>query len=360
MKKEKKTAENPNAVSTGKIILIVAVVLVGVVAGTMLSMRVADKDAKKKFDKPGALGHEVFSGQNASNMVWVPPGTFFMGFDGGQEDEKPVHEVEVDGFWMDKTEVTNEEFEKFVRASRYVTVAERKPDPKDFPGVPLENLVAGSVVFTPPPGEVSLENHYAWWSYVAGANWRHPQGPASDIKGLEKHPVVHVCWDDAMAYAKWAGKRLPTEAEWEYAARGGLDRKPFNWGEEKIPGGQWQANIWQGQFPNENKLEDGFRQTSPVRTFPSNRFGLFDMAGNVWEWCSDWYRPDYYTNSVAKNPAGPKDSFDPNEPGTAKRVTRGGSYLCSELYCTGYRPSARMKTSPDTGLSHTGFRCVKN
>ncbi|MEO6183512.1 MAG: formylglycine-generating enzyme family protein [Verrucomicrobiota bacterium] len=356
----KKKEQDPNQVSTGKIVAISAIVLVGVVAGTMLSMRASDKDAKKRFDKPGALGHEVSLGPNTNNMVWIPAGTFWMGSESGQEDEKPVHEVTVDGFWMDKTEVTNEEFEKFVRATRYVTVAERKPDAKDFPGVPAENLVAGSVVFTPPPGEVSLENHFAWWSYVAGASWRHPQGPGSDIKGLEKHPVVHICWDDAVAYARWAGKRLPTEAEWEYASRGGLDRQPFNWGEVKVPGGQWQANIWQGQFPNENKLEDGFRQTSTVRSYPSNRYGLFDMAGNVWEWCSDWYRPDYYEKTPGKNPAGPNDSFDPNEPGTAKRVTRGGSYLCSELYCTGYRPSARMKTSPDTGLSHTGFRCVAN
>jgi formylglycine-generating enzyme required for sulfatase activity len=352
--------QDPNQVSSGKIIAIGAIVLVGIVAGTMLSMRAADKDAKKRFEKPGALGHQVFSGPNTNNMVWIPAGTFWMGSESGQEDEKPVHEVAVDGFWMDKTEVTNEEFDKFIRVTHYVTIAERKPEAKDFPGVPAEKLVAGSIVFTPPPGEVSLENHYAWWSYVAGANWRHPQGPESDIKGLEKHPVVHVCWDDAMAYCKWAGKRLPTEAEWEYAARGGLDRKSFIWGEDRVPGGQWQANIWQGQFPNENKLEDGFRQTSPVRTYPSNRYGLFDMAGNVWEWCADWYRPDYYEKTTGKNPAGPNDSFDPNEPGVAKRVTRGGSYLCSELYCTGYRPSARMKTSPDTGLSHTGFRCVAN
>ena len=191
-------------------------------------------------------------------------------------------------------------------------------------------------------------------------NWRHPQGPDSNIKGLEKHPVVQVCWDDAIAYAKWAGKRLPTEAEWEYASRGGLDRQPFSWGKDKIPDNKWQANVWQGKFPNENLLADGFRLTSPVASYPSNHFGLFDMAGNVWEWCADWYRPDYYGQSAKKNPPGPNDSFDPNEPGIAKRVTRGGSYLCSELYCTGYRPSARMKTSPDTGLSHTGFRCVRN
>jgi formylglycine-generating enzyme required for sulfatase activity len=259
---------------------------------------------------------------------------------------------------MDKTEVANEQFAEFVRVTSYVTIAERKPDPKDFPGVPLEKLVAGSVVFAPPPGDVSLNDHYAWWQYLSGANWRHPEGPDSSIAGREKHPVVHVCWVDAMAYASWAGKRLPSEAEWEYASRGGLDRQPFLWGKDKVPGNQWQANIWQGQFPNENTLADRFRATAPVAQFPSNGYGLYDMAGNVWEWCVDWYRPDYYANSPAKNPLGPSDSFDPNEPGLAKRIMRGGSYLCSDLYCTGYRPSARMKSSPDTGLSHTGFRCA--
>jgi len=360
MKKQKKPIKQANAVSSRSIIAIVAIVLVGTVAGSFVASKVAKKDAAKKYDKPGALGHEVPMPPDTNNMVWIPPGKFWMGAEDGQNDEKPVHEVDENGFWMDKTEVTNEEFEKFVRATRYVTVAERKPDPKDFPGVPLENLVAGSIVFTPPPGEVPLDNHYAWWSYVPGADWRHPQGPDSNIRGLEKHPVVQVCWDDAMAYCKWAGRRLPTEAEWEYASRGGLDRQAFSWGKDKVPDNKWQANIWQGQFPNENSLSDGFRGTAPVATFPPNKFGLYDMGGNVWEWCADWYRPDYYEQSAKQNPPGPGDSFDPNEPGVAKRVTRGGSFLCSELYCTGYRPSARMKTSPDTGLSHTGFRCVKD
>ncbi|MBI3877493.1 MAG: formylglycine-generating enzyme family protein, partial [Verrucomicrobia bacterium] len=279
----------------------------------------------------------------------------------GQSDEKPVHEVMVDGFWMDKYEVTNEQFEKFVQATRYVTIAERKPDPRDFPaGTPVESLVPGSIVFTPRPDIVSLDDHMQWLSYVPGANWRHPEGPDSDLKGREKHPVVHVCWFDAVAFARWAGKRLPTEAEWEFAARGGLTNAPYIWGAEMTPGGKWMANIWQGKFPNENTLLDGFKFTAPGGSFPPNGYGLYDMAGNVWEWCADWYLPDYYEQSPAKNPQGPDRSFDPNEPGAAKRVTRGGSFLCSDSYCAGYRPSMRMKTTPDTGLSHTGFRCVRS
>jgi formylglycine-generating enzyme required for sulfatase activity len=311
-----------------------------------------------------------------NDMVWIPPGTFWMGFEDGQSDEKPVHQVTVTGFWMDKTELTNEKFEQFVRAAGYVTIAERKPDPKDFPGVPAENLVAGSIIFAPPSldeinherakeglellKEIPLDNHFIWWRYVPGANWRHPSGPDSDIKGREKHPVVHVAWEDAAAYCKWAGKRLPTEAEWEYAARGGLDRQPYVWGKEQKPGGKWLANIWQGQFPTENTLEDGFQGTAPAATYPPNGYGLYDMAGNVWEWCADWYLPDYYAHSPLKNPPGPDTSYDPNEPNVMKRVQRGGSFLCSDLYCIGYRPSARMKSSPDTGLAHSGFRCVRN
>jgi formylglycine-generating enzyme required for sulfatase activity len=299
-------------------------------------------------------------------MAWIPGGSFWMGSDTGMVDEKPVHKVEVSGFWMDKTEVTNEEFEKFVRATGYVTVAERKPDPKDFPGVDPELLVAGSIVFSAPNEEIPEDElkdpsmHMRWWKYVPGADWRHPEGPDSDLKGREKHPVVHVCYEDALAYCKWAGKRLPTEAEWEFAARGGLDQKHYDWGDDQTPGGKWMANIWQGKFPKENNTADGFRTTSPVASFAPNGYGLFDMAGNVWEWCADWYIPNYYETSPVQNPKGPDTSYDPNEPGVMKRVTRGGSYLCSDVYCIGYRPSARMKTTPDTGLSHTGFRCVKD
>jgi formylglycine-generating enzyme required for sulfatase activity len=355
-------SQNPgrsaNQNSTRQFIVALGVVLVGVALGYQVTRL---HEGPRPANKPTALGHEVPGRPrqpNTNDMVWIPDGTFWMGSEDGLPDEKPVHQVTLGGFWMDKTEVTNEQFEHFVRATGYVTLAERKPDPKDFPGAPPENLVPGSVAFSPPPGEVPLENHYAWWRYIPGANWRQPEGLGSNIKSREKHPVVHVCWEDAMAYAKWEGKRLPTEAEWEYAARGGLDRQPFVWGKDQAPGGKWLANIWQGRFPNENTLADGFRGTAQVGAFPPNGFGLHDIAGNVWEWCLDWYRPDYYANSPGKNPPGPSDSFDPNEPGLAKKVMRGGSFLCSDLYCTGYRPSARMKSSPDTGLSHTGFRCV--
>lgn len=282
-----------------------------------------------------------------------------MGSELGQSDERPEHEVTVHGFWMDQTEVTNEQFARFVRETGYVTTAERQPDSADFPGAPPESLVPGAIVFAPPPGDVPLENHFVWWRYEAGANWRHPEGPGSGIDGRKNHPVVQVSWDDAVACCQWAGKRLPTEAEWEFAARGGLERQAYVWGNERLPSGIWQANIWQGEFPNENALSDGFRGTAPVASFQPNGYGLYDMAGNVWEWCADWYRPDYYAQSPKDNPRGPDTSYDPNEPGVRKRVQRGGSYLCSDTYCVGYRPSARMKCSPDTGLSHSGFRCVR-
>jgi sulfatase modifying factor 1 len=360
--------EDPHAVPPRTIALIVAVVLGGVVLGTLVTMR---------HDRPGRLRQQSgivnpetppaaviapAAGDTGTNgMMWIPGGTFAMGSDDAQSksDERPVHNVTLEGFWMDRTEVTNAEFERFVRATGYRTVAERPPDPKAFPDAPPEMLVPGSIVFSPPPGEVSLENHYAWWRWVPGASWRTPEGPGSTNRGRENHPVVHVAWDDAVAYAKWAGKRLPTEAEWEVAARGGLAGKRYTWGDELTPGGQWQCNIWQGQFPNENAKLDNFHATAPVGLYPANGHGLRDMAGNVWEWCADWYLPDYYARSPAANPPGPDTSHDPNEPGAWKRVTRGGSFLCSDLYCIGYRPSARMKCTPDTGLSHTGFRCVR-
>jgi formylglycine-generating enzyme required for sulfatase activity len=293
-------------------------------------------------------------------MAWIPPGKFTMGANDGMPDERPLHDVKVKGFWMDRTEVTNDQFARFVEATGYVTTAEQKPDPALFPGAPAENLVPGSVVFTPPERVETLNDHMQWWSYVPGANWRHPEGPHSDIKGRGGHPVVQVSWFDAVEYAKWAGKRLPTEAEWEFAARGGLEQNPYPWGRELFPKNGWMMNIWQGQFPKQNTALDGFPTTAPVGSFPPNSYGLLDMAGNVWEWVADWYRPDYYSRSPHANPQGPPDSDDPAEPGVAKRVGRGGSFLCSDMYCKGYRPSARQKTSPDTGLNHTGFRCVKD
>lgn len=292
-------------------------------------------------------------------MVWIPPGTFQMGGAGAPE-EGPVHEVTLEGFWMDAAEVTNAEFQRFVEETGYVTVAEIPPDPEEYPDAPPENLVAGSICFAVPDRDVPLDNHFNWWIWKPGADWRHPEGPGSSIEGRMDHPVVHVAWDDAIVYAKWAGKRLPTEAEWEYAARGGLDQAPFCWGTERRPGEKPPANIWQGQFPRENTAEDGYEGTSPVKQYPPNGYGLFDMAGNVWEWVSDWFRPDYYRYSDRENPSGPDKSFDPSEPLLPKKVRRGGSFLCSDLYCTGYRPSARMRSEPNSSHGHTGFRCAKS
>jgi sulfatase modifying factor 1 len=297
-------------------------------------------------------------------MVWIPGGTYLRGSANPKmADAQPRHEVTVDGFWMDRTAVTNEDFGRFVESTGYVTIAERTPDARDFPGAPVENLVAGSVVFTPPKGPVPLDNHFQWWSYVKGANWRHPEGPASDLAGRDNEPVLQIAWDDAVAYANWAGKRLPTEAEFEFAARGGLHDRKYAWGDELTPDGRWMANIWQGHFPYENSCEDGFRAAAPVGSFPANGYGLYDMAGNVWEWCADWYRSDYYEKLSARglpvhNPQGPDASHDPSEPGTPKRVMRGGSYLCTDQYCTAYEVGARGKGAPDSGTNHVGFRCV--
>lgn len=298
------------------------------------------------------------------DMVWVPGGTFWMGCDDCEmPDAEPIHLVTVDGFWMDATPVTNAQFAKFVEAAKYKTMAERQLDPQDFPGLPAEKLVPGSAVFTPPLAQVSLNNFLNWWKYVPGANWRRPEGPQSDVKGREDHPAVQIAWEDAAAYAKWAGKRLPTEAEFEFAARGGMDRKHYAWGDELKPNGKWAANIWQGRFPWKNRVEDGYERTSPVKAFPPNGFGLYDMGGNVWQWCADWYRPDYFAelapSGAAHNPQGPSESYDPQEPGSSKRVQKGGSFLCSDQYCSRYLVGSRGRGAPDSGGSNTGFRCVR-
>ncbi len=293
-------------------------------------------------------------------MVWIPGGSFDMGSNDDGPDAQPVHRVHVKGFWIDRTEVTNAQFAAFVAATGYRTVAEREPDPKDFPGVPAAELCAGSVVFAPPGKPVPLDNPHAWWTYRPNASWCEPDGPGSTIAGKENHPVVHIAWHDAVAYAEWAGKRLPTEAEWEFAARGGLANAPYIWGDENPAENPSLANIWQGRFPHWNAATDGAERTAPVASYPPNGYGLFDMAGNVWEWCADWYSPDYYARSPAENPAGPAASYDPQEPGVPKRVQRGGSFLCSDEYCIRYRVGARGKGAPDTGASHVGFRCVSD
>ena len=291
-------------------------------------------------------------------MKLIHGGSYAMGSE-DFEDSKPVHRVHVNDFWMDEHEVTNAQFEMFVKATGYTTVAERPLDPADYPGVPLENLVPGSAVFTPPSKKVSLDDPMQWWSYVPGANWRHPLGPSSTITGKENEPVVQVCYTDAEAYAKWAGKRLPTEAEWEYAARAGTKNATYYWGNELKPGGKWMANIFQGSFPDHNIMEDRFQTTAPVKSFPANAFGLYDMEGNVWEWCSDLYRPDYYQHSKTDNPRGPADSYDPDEPRTIKHVQRGGSFLCSDDYCIRYKAGSRGKGETGSASNNLGFRCVK-
>lgn len=300
-------------------------------------------------------------------MVWIPGGRFLMGCESAEArpDEAPVHIVELDGFYMDVTEVTNRQFAEFVAATGYVTTAEKPPRLEDLgpdaANIDPGKLVPGAAVFrmTGSPVETRAPDSFLqWWHWTPGAQWRYPLGPGITIDSFDDHPVVQVCWNDAVAYCEWAGKQLPSEAQWEYAARGGLDQKAYVWGDEKVSDEKPQANIWQGQFPFRNAATDGFAGTSPVRSFPPNGYGLYDMAGNVWEWCSDWYRADYYISlrdKVSVNPAGPVSSDHPSEP---RRVHRGGSFLCHRDYCSSYRPSARMSNSVDTGTSHTGFRCV--
>lgn len=297
-------------------------------------------------------------------MVWVPGGWFVMGSD-DFPDTQPKHRCYVDGFWMDATEVTNAQFARFVEATGYRTIAEQTPTPEQFPSVEKDNLKPFSLVFVPPancPPE-GCGNCDQWWKIVHGADWRHPGGPDTSIDGKGDYPVVHIAYDDAIAYCRWAGKRLPTEAEWERAARGGLDGTRYYWGNEQLPGGKWFANTYQGEFPSRDSAEDGFAGAAPVKSYPPNPFGLYDMSGNVWEWCSDWYRvgfSDFEANRTRSNPSGPRSSEDTHGRNEPKRVLRGGSFLCADVYCRRYMAGGRQQGEPTTGQSHTGFRCVRS
>ena len=306
-------------------------------------------------------------------MEWIPGGEFTMGTNdpNSMPEERPAHRVSVRGFWMDIDTVTNAQFAKFVRATGYVTTAETKPDWEEMkkelpPGTPKPDarvFVAGSLVFVPTKAPVPLDDMSQWWVWTPGASWRHPEGPGSSLAGRENHPVVQVSWDDAAAYARWAGKRLPTEAEWEHAARGGLKDKRYAWGDDFRPGGRYMANTWQGVFPVKNTGDDGFTGTAPVGSFPANGYGLHDMAGNVWNWCSDWFDAGLYqvraaSGTCCASPSGPARGDDPANPDAQERVIKGGSFLCNPDYCESYRPSARRGMSPDTGTSHVGFRCA--
>jgi len=300
-------------------------------------------------------------------MTFIPGGTFTMGSDRHYQEEAPAHRVTVDPFWIDRTPVTNRQFKVFVKMTGHITTAQVPPDPKDYPGALPEMLYAGSLVFTPPKRAIGLEDWSQWWSFMKGADWRYPYGPKSNINTLDNHPVVHVAYADALAYAHWAGKELPTEAEWEFAARGGLDGAEYAWGDDFMPDGQHRANTWQGTFPVQNLCEDGFSRTSPVTAFPPNGFGLYDMIGNVWEWTGDWYSPRHAADTakaccIPKNPRGAREdeSYDICQPliRIPRKVLKGGSHLCAPNYCRRYRPAARHAEPIDTSTCHVGFRCV--
>jgi sulfatase modifying factor 1 len=301
------------------------------------------------------------------DMVWIAGGEFLMGSDRDYPEEAPAHRVAVGGFWMDRFQVTNERFKRFVKETGHVTVAQRSPNSAEYPGTKAELLVPGSSVFVQPRQPVDLSNHYNWWSFVPGADWRHPRGRGSTIRGLSQHPVVHVAWEDVEAYARWAGKELPTEAEWEFAARGGLEGAEYTWGDEFMPSGRYMANTWQGEFPLMNEKLDGFEWTAPVGSFPPNGFGLCDMAGNVWEWTTDWFqnhdRVEHACCSISNPRGGDRElSYDPRELELGIRIPRkvikGGSHLCAPNYCRRYRSAARMPHAIDTSTSHLGFRCI--
>jgi formylglycine-generating enzyme len=300
-------------------------------------------------------------------MVWIPGGTFMMGSNHHYPEEAPAHPVTVDGFWIDQYQVTNAQFRRFVKDTGYVTVAERVPDAALYPDALPDMLVAGSIVFDQPASRVDMRNHYNWWNWMPGADWRHPEGPGSNLGGRDMHPVLHVAWEDVETFAAWAGKEIPTEAEWEYAARGGVDGLAFAWGDELAPRGKMLANYWQGEFPWQNLKLDGYERTAPVGSFPPNGYGLFDMIGNAWEWTSDFYLDHHQVqhsccSGSAVNPrnADSTASIDPNAPGPPlpRRVLKGGSFACAENYCQRYRPAARMHHPVDTGTNHISFRCV--
>lgn len=374
-----KTAASSKTRFTNKKIIAAAITVVAVALTLGIGLGAAKLPRQETVPQaPHILAGDGVHGR--IGMMWVPGGEFLMGTDSklAQPNERPAHKVRVHGFWMDQHHVTNAEFRTFVKATGYVTTAEKKPDwetlkvqlPPGTPRPPANVLVAGAMVFTGTTGPASLDDYAQWWRFAPGANWRHPNGPNSTIDDKQDHPVVQVSYEDAQAYAKWTGKRLPTEAEWEFAARGGLEQATYAWGNDFAPDGQQMANVWQGQqqqaFPVVSPKAGGALGTSPAGTFPPNGYGLSDMTGNAWQWVADWYRADAFVRQAKgaspTNPQGPADSFDPSEPGTPvnapKHVTRGGSFLCNESYCLSYRPSARRGTDPYTSMSHLGFRLV--
>ena len=320
------------------------------------------------------MGNEAFVASRqssdqpqAAGMIWVAGGTFRMGSDRHYREEAPAHRARVDGFWIDGVPVTNGQFRKFVKATGYITFAEITPQATDYPGALPHMLKAGSLVFAPPRHPVDLRDWSQWWKFKFGANWRRPYGPRSSISGLDDHPVVHIAYRDAEAYATWAGKELPTEAEWEFAARGGLDGAEFAWGDEFMPGGRSMANTWHGEFPHQKLGKQGFQRTSPVTAFPPNGYGLYDMIGNVWEWTCDWYAPKHQADAqkaccIPENPRGATEalSYDPTQPKMKipRKVIKGGSHLCAPNYCGRYRPAARHAHPIDSSTSHVGFRCM--
>ena len=300
-------------------------------------------------------------------MVWIPGGTFKMGSDKHYPEEAPVHSASVDGFWMDKFQVSNAQFAMFARDTGYVTLAERPPDPELYPDAPAENLVAASLVFKMTDGPVNLRFVDLWWAWTPGACWKRPGGPGTNVRKRQRHPVVHIAYEDAVAYAEWSGKALPTESEWEFAARGGMEGAEFSWGDEHTPKGKYMANTWQGEFPWQNQVNDGFEDTAPVGSFPANEYGLYDMAGNAWDWTADWWSESHPEDAdkpccIPDNPRGGKmeQSYDPAAPQwrIPRRVVKGGSFLCAPNYCLRYRPAARRPQMIDTGMSHVSFRCV--